>query len=399
MTAFSSLQIQPVDAILGVAQQYIADPNPNKVNLSVGVFQNKQQQTPIMKAVKKAEATMLAQQQSKVYTAQQGDSHFLQHTLDLICQYSDIERARLAAISVPGGCGALMMSAALLAQAQPMPTVWYSTPTWSNHLPILNRFSLPSRPYPYYDSNCGTVDFPEMQTVLTQAKADDVVLLHACCHNPTGADLNNEQWCNLFHLCQKKSLIPLLDMAYLGLGKGLKEDSFAVTQLLNTAHYGLICVSFSKTFGLYRERTGALIVVAPNQKEAHKLKSNILANARAMYSMAPYHGSGIVATLLSDPTLTLVWQQELIEMRQAMTESRQNFVAAMNKCQNQRDFSYILNNHGMFSYLNISPEQVQILRQQYAIYLLNSSRVNIVGVQKHNVDYITDCIRAVCFNN
>lgn len=389
---FEQLSQLPPDPILGTGQAYAADKNPKKVNLSVGVYQTKEGKTPVMQAVKKAEQQMLEQQESKAYIVQEGDQSFLEGMRTLLFGEQGKSLDRLGLVSVPGGCGGLRIASELFRQTNPQASIWISDPSWPNHYPLITSAGMNTEVYPYFDSSNSSVDFSAMMNRLDSLAEGDIVLLHGCCHNPTGADLSLPQWRELISLCQRRRLIPFIDIAYHGLGDGLEEDRLPIQLISEQIEEAVIVASCSKNFGLYRERTGALIILAANAKEMTAAKSHAISIARCAYTIAPYHGSGIVGFILRDDTLREMWQSELQEMRETLINNRQLLTSKLNQLQNKKDFSFIVNNMGMFSYLGISREQVLRLRQQYAIYLLESSRINVVGVNPGNIDYTINAI-------
>ncbi len=390
------LDVLPTDPILGMNQLFAADSNPLKVNLSVGVYQDSNGHTPIPRAVKQAEAKILERQDSKSYIPQAGDAIYINGLTNLLTDGVTIDKERLQLIATPGGCGGLRMASELLAKSNKSTTVWLSNPSWANHKPLIEASGLQTRTYDYYDFSTGEVNFDAMMQSLEPAQAGDCLLLHACCHNPTGADLTSEQWLEIIDFCKRKGLFPFLDMAYQGLGKGLKEDNFAVQTVLEQCSEAVIVVSCSKNFGLYRERTGALMVLSLNAKQSDAARSHVLNNARCSYSMAPYHGCSIVGAVLSDKSLSKLWKDELESMRLSIIKSRNLLADSLNQNQSKRDYNYLKRNGGMFSYLGLSKEQVIQLREQYSIYMLESSRINVIGIQPSSLEYTIDSIVKVC---
>ena len=397
---FENLDILPPDPILGLSQEYLQSQHPNKVNLSVGVYKTDSGNTPIFRAVKIAEQRMIDNQDSKVYIAQQGDPKFLagMHKLLLGDELSSSLSDRSSICMTPGGCGALRLAAETIYNANPAATIWFSSPTWGNHFPLIESAGLKTAEYAYYDQSTGLVDFDAMLAALEQVPAGDLVLLHACCHNPTGADLNQKQWDQVIELAERQGFIPWFDIAYQGFGQSLDADAYSVRTAAKRLPEVVIVASCSKNFGLYRERTGAAIFINKNAHETKAAKSNAISLMRKSYSMSPYHGGGIVGTILSDEELTKTWQDEVVEVCQHVQSLRQTFAEQLNQKQSKKDFSFITQNLGMFSYLGIELEEALQLRSKHGVYILNSTRMNVAGLSSNNMDYVTDSIAAVLNN-
>ena len=394
---FESLHALPPDPILGLSQQFHEDPNPDKINLSVGVYQDAAGQTPIFAAVKQAEEELLQQQSSKAYIAQAGDAAFLQGITrmvvgdELLAELGD----QVGTVMTPGGCGALRMGAELLVEANSKSQVWVSDPTWANHFPLLGSAGLKLSSYPYFDEATHGVNFSAMLAGLGQIPTGEVVLLHGCCHNPTGADLTHEQWDEVIALLAQRKLVPFFDVAYQGFGDGLVEDVYGVRLALKQLPEVLVASSCSKNFGLYRERTGALLVRTESAEQTRAATSHVLTAARRSYSMSPYHGGGIVGYLLANEALTERWRTELRDVRNRMDELRQGLASGLNQAQSQMDFSFVARSRGMFCYLGINSEEVLSLRREFGIYLLESSRINIAGLSKTNLPVVIDRVAEV----
>lgn len=391
------LSILPPDPILGVGQMYFQETDPNKVGLAVGVYQTEAAVTPVLSTVKKAEASMLEHQDSKVYIAQAGDPDFLAGLTKLLFG-AELEAKiedRLASIMVPGGCGGLRIAGEVINQSRPKATVWMSTPTWGNHYPLLENAGLTLKNYTYYDVDKGVVDFQAMLDAFQEIPENDIVLLHACCHNPTGADLSSEQWQQLFDVIVARKLLPFIDAAYLGFSDSMEDDTVAIRIAAERVPEAIVVTSCSKNFGLYRERTGMLTFMGETKDAALAAQSQGMAKARQSYSMSPYHGGGIVGTILKDETYTKEWLAEVYQMRDRMNDLRAEFAKQMNSKQSVKDFGFIASNRGMFSNLGISKEQVLRLRDEYKIYMLDSSRINVAGLAKANLEYTTDAIAKI----
>lgn len=392
---FEGLHALPQDPILGLMQQFRNDTNPDKLDLGVGVYKDEQGHTPIMAAVHAAEQHLLTAETTKTYIGPAGSELFNQRSRALVfgSAHAAIKDNRITSAQTPGGCGALRMAAEFIRGCSQDSAVWVSTPTWANHIPLLGGAGVPLREYPYYDYDNKTVQFDAMMTTLEQAKKGDYLLLHGCCHNPSGADLNQTQWQEVAALCARKGIIPFVDMAYQGLGNGIDDDAYGVRLLADNVPEMLVATSCSKNFGLYRERTGTLFIVAGNAEQAANAGSQLLHKVRGHYSMPPSHGAAIVETILSDVTLTQQWQDELQLMRERIQWLRSSLVAKLEAAGIAQNFDFIRQQYGMFSFLGISPEQVARLKQDYSIYMVDSSRMNVAGLNTDRMDYF---VTALC---
>ncbi len=386
----------PADPILGLSQAFAQDDNPDKVDLGVGVYKDETGQTPILAAVIAAERQRLQQETSKAYTNPAGypGANAAVNQLLLGQSHTAMADSRVRTIQTPGGCGALRVAAELIQRARPGATVWVSTPTWANHIPLLGNAGLTLQEYPYYNYEQHGLEFEAMLRALEQAEPGDLVLLHACCHNPSGADLSQEQWQKLAELMQDRQLVGFIDTAYQGFGEGLAEDAYGIRLLAETLPELLVATSFSKNFGLYRERAGALTVVMGSCVQADAVQSQMLNVTRGIYSMPPSHGSAIIDIILHSPELTNQWQSELTQMRRRIQSLRQQLVNTLHKKQSQ-DFSFITREKGMFSFLGLSPQQVQTLRRDYSIYMTDNSRINVAGLSADRLDYVGNAIAHV----
>lgn len=391
---FESLKQLPQDPILQLMQMFRDDTRPDKVDLGVGVYKDDAGKTPIMASVHEAERRLLEGETTKSYVGPAGAAGFNEGMARLILGNGNslIRDGRTSVIQTPGGCGALRMAAEFFRLCQPDTTVWVSTPTWANHMPLLDGASLNIREYPYLNRETLTVDFPAMLDALEGARAGDVVLLHGCCHNPSGADLTFEQWKDVTQLIQRKGLLPFVDMAYQGLGEGLEEDAAGVRYLASQVPEMVIAASCSKNFGLYRERTGALMLISATGVINTAATSQLLSVVRSHYSMPPAHGAAIVETILGDDALRAGWQSELSGMRDRILGLRHAFAAALEPV---GDFGFIARQRGMFSFLGITPEQVRQLREQHGIYMLQSSRVNVAGLNDRVLPKVASAIHEV----
>ncbi len=391
---FVSLKALSPDPILGLIADFVKDGSPNKVDLGVGVYKNEAGATPIMAAVKKAEAICYEAEQTKSYIGPAGVPEFNETIRDLMlgADHPALRDQRVTTVLTPGGCGALRVGAELLKRCGGDVTIWVSDPTWANHVPLLGNAGLKLAQYPYYDRENNRLRFDEMMTTLGSVQAGDVVLLHGCCHNPCGADLNEEQWRAITALAEKNGFLPFIDLAYQGFGRGIDEDAYGPRLMAEKLPELLLASSCSKNFGLYRERVGSLSVVGAKAADAQASLTHINNIVRGNYSMPPSHGGAIVGAILQDDALRQSWMDELAVMRGRLSSLRTLLVDKLKKAGAARDFSFIDEQYGMFSFLGLSPEQVGQLRAEYSIYMVDSSRINIAGVSQSNVDYVAAAI-------
>jgi aspartate aminotransferase len=387
----------PTDPILGLMALYRADTDPRKVDLGVGVYRDDQGDTPILSSVRRAEQVVLSRQATKSYVAAGGNAGYNQAMARLVLGdgHPALTADRVRSIQAPGGCGALRLGAELFRAAQPDTVVHVSTPTWANHVPLLSGCGLKLERYPYYDPATGGVKFDAMLGTLDRLPARSVVLLHASCHNPTGADLNEAQWRGLLDLFKRRSLVPFLDIAYQGLGTGVAEDAFGVRLFCAELPEAAVAVSCSKNFGLYRERTGCLHIVNQTPAAGDAALSHLVRIARSIYSMPPDHGAAIVNEILGDSTLREQWTDEVAAMRKRITGLRHELVKRLDKHCPQRDFGFIATQRGMFSFLGVDTPQVHKLREQHHVYMTDDSRINIAGLRADNLDYFAQAVAQV----
>ncbi len=394
---FQSIERRPPDPILGLSAAYKSDTNPKKVDLGVGVYKDEAGNTPVMTAVKKAEQLLWMTEDSKSYIAQAGPELFIKHTAELVlgAGHAALKDKRVATVLAPGGSGSLRVAAEFVAKNFPGTRIHVSDPTWNNHIPLLGSAGLQLELYPYYDYASHSIKFDQMMDKLKGAGKGDLVLLHGCCHNPCGADLNREMWKAVADAALAQGFTPFVDLAYQGLGDGLAEDAYGLRLLADTLPEVIVASSFSKNFGLYRERTGAVMVIAGTSAAAEAANSQLLVTAREIYSVPPAHGAYLVAMILDDAALRTEWDAELTEMRNRINGLRAMLVSRLKERGIDRDFSFIANEKGMFSFLGLTPAQVKTLVEKYSIYLVGSSRINVAGVNNANIDYLVDCIIAV----
>ena len=394
---FERLEPIAVDTILGLMAAYRADPDPRKVDLGVGVYRNDRGETPVLSAVQRAESALLTSQTTKAYVGATGNPGFNQAMERLVfgADHAALSAGRVRTVQAPGGCGALRLGAEIIRTASPGSVVHVPTPTWSNHPPLLSGAGLKLESYPYFDAATGGVQFNAMIAVLERLPAGAVVLLHASCHNPTGADLSEEQWREILAVVKRRHLLPFIDMAYQGFGDGLDADAFAI-RLFSSELPEVVCaVSCSKNFGLYRERTGALHVITETPAGAEATLSNLVRIARGIWSMPPDHGAAVVYGILNDATLCAGWMEEVDAMRSRIGGLRGAVVQQLQQHCPQRDFSFIARQRGMFSYFGISTAQVRELRSRHHIYMTDDSRMNVAGLRQENLEYFARSVAEV----
>jgi aspartate aminotransferase len=376
--------------------KYRADPSPLKVDLGVGVYRDPSGNTPVLACVRRAEREVLAAQTTKSYVAAAGREEFNNAVEALVLGPSHAARRerRARTVQAPGGCGALRVGAELIRAATPAVTVHISDPTWGNHTPLLGSSGLRLERYPYYDAAARRLRVEAMLEHLERAAEGDVVLIHACCHNPTGADLDAAQWQALAQLLKRRRLVPFLDLAYQGFAVDLDSDAAGVRFVAGQVPEALIATSFSKNLGLYRERVGALIVIGENEARADAALSHVLQIARSIYSMPPDHGAAIAAYIFANPELKDQWVQELSVMRTRIAEMRALLAQQLRNVTGDGSFDFIQTQHGMFSLLGVSAQAVERLRDKHHIYMTSDSRMNLAGIMPHNVEYVAKAIAA-----
>jgi len=394
---FNSLIAMPADPILGLLTQYREDTHPQKVDLGVGVYKDPAGNTPILNCVKKAEKFRLETETTKVYIGPTGSPQFntLMTELAFGSDHSAIIANRIRTVSTPGGTGALRVAGDFIKRCNPNAVLWVSDPTWANHTGLFEAAGITVKTYPYYDYDSKSLKFDEMLAALSQVSPDDVVLLHACCHNPSGMDLTTDQWDKVVALTKEQGFTPLIDMAYQGFGDGVDIDAYGVRKMAAAVDNMILCSSCSKNFGLYRERIGSCSVVAKDANTANIAQSVLLYVVRCLYSMPPAHGAAIVETILGSKELTQEWLDELKVMRDRINGNRAILVEKLKANGVDRDFSFIARQKGMFSFLGVNPEQVARLQKEFSIYMVGSSRISIAGISEDNVDYLAKSIAKV----
>jgi aromatic-amino-acid transaminase len=386
----SHLKPQPADKILALMQAFKDDPREVKIDLGVGVYRDAEGRTPVMRAVKAAERRLVEEQTTKAYTGLAGDPAFGLALARLVLG-DGFDADRLAMVAAPGGTGAIHQGLQLVRMAAPDATVWLSAPTWPNHPAILRHLGMARREYRYFDEETRGVDFTGMIADLSQATPGDVVLLHGCCHNPTGADLTYGQWGQVVELLKRRDLVPFVDLAYLGFGDGLEADAAGVRRLLAGVPEALVAVSCSKNFGIYRERTGLLM--ATGAAASREVTQGAMAALNRMtYSFPPDHGARVVSTILDDAELRADWQAELEEVREGMLKLRRQLADELRRRTNSDRFDFLADHRGMFSRLGASAEQVEAMRRDHGIYMIGDSRFNVAGLNERTVPMLAEAI-------
>ena len=393
---FDHLPILPPDSILGLAAACRADTNPNKVDLTIGIYMDEAGLCPVFDAVKQAQRALVDEEITKAYIPPQGDQAFLDGMTDLILG-ADLLASRkgaVAAVQTPGGCGAVRLGAEVLKASGAGGKVWVSDPTWPVHIPLIGSVGLELTQYRYYDPGTHGVNFQGMVDDLTGAQKGDIVLFHGCCHNPSGADLNAEQWQVVAQMAAEQGFTPMIDLAYQGFGDGLEQDVFGLRALVDNTPEVVIAASCSKNMGLYRERTGLAIFVGQDARAAQATGSQATAAARRIYSMPPAHGAIIAGRILSDAKLRQEWQAELTAMCRRINSLRVDFGGRL-QAATGRDFGFIAEEKGMFSFLGLSKEQALQLRSDKGLYMLDSSRINVASLNSSNLDKVVDAVVSV----
>ncbi|MCG7521654.1 amino acid aminotransferase [Ruegeria sp. Ofav3-42] len=388
---FENLKPQPADKILALMQAYREDPRDQKIDLGVGVYKNAEGVTPVMRAVKAAEKRILEEQESKAYTGLAGDPAYADAMIGLILGTS-VPRGNIAAVATPGGTGACRQAFEMIRMANPSARVFVSNPTWPNHLSILNYLGMETVQYRYFDGETRGVDFDGMIEDLKTAKAGDVVLLHGCCHNPTGANLNMVQWQEVVNLINERGLVAMIDIAYQGFGDGLEEDAQATRLVASSVKRCLIAASCSKNFGVYRERTGLLMAISDDPAQTALNQSTLAFLNRQNYSFPPDHGARVVTTILNDEALRADWAAELEEVRLSMLGLRQQLADELQRLSGSDRFGFVAQHRGMFSRLGAAPELVEKLRADHGIYMVGDSRLNIAGLNANTVPILAKAI-------
>jgi len=394
---FERLEMAPADPILGLTEAFRKDTNPAKINLSVGVYEDDSGKTPVMHSVKKAEERILKTQTTKNYLPINGPAEYAAAVAELVFgKGSEIVKAgRAVTAQTPGGTGALRISGELLKKYVSRARLWVSDPTWTNHNGIFGAAGFEIKTYPYYDAATRGLSFDAMMATINTIPEGDIILLHGCCHNPTGIDPSFDQWKKVAQALAARRIMPLIDFAYQGLAAGLEEDAAGVRLVCSMVPEAVICSSFSKNFGLYNERVGALTVMGATPDAAQKALSHMKATIRQCYSNPPSHGGQIVSTIMSDPQLKAEWELEVKEIRDRIHRMRNLFVDTLRAKGVAGDFSFIKKQNGMFSFSGLTKAQVEQLKEKYAIYIVGSGRINVAGMTTKNMDSLCTAVANV----
>jgi aspartate aminotransferase len=391
------LQQQPDDPIIELLMKANADPSPNVVDLSAGVYKDEAGNTPILDAVRQAEPRRLESEHTRTYQGIIGDTRYNSAITDLILgkDSEPVARGRVSTLHTVAGSAAILLAGQLIRRAMKEPVVWAGRPTWANHFPLLKTAGVEVLEFPYYDTSTNSLMFDEMMDALGRLPSGSVVLLHGCCHNPSGADLSRDQWDELADLIVGRKLVPFIDAAYQGLGNGLEEDAYGWRLLASRVPEMLISYSCSKNFSLYRDRIGALIAISKDKDSAERTRSNMMSCSRATYSMPAAHGAFLVAEILNDDQLCQSWEKELASMRARVNQVRSGFASAMAERGYGERFGFVADQFGMFSFLGITADQVMQLREKHSVYMLESSRISVAGLTRNNLDYVADSLADV----
>lgn len=384
----------PADAILGLIAEHHDDPRPEKIDLGVGVYRNAAGETPILDTVKKAERLLLDTQTTKSYIGTAGEPTF-NAAMQAMTFAGVAADDRLVTIQTPGGSGSLRVAAGMLLRAKDTVTVWVSEPTWANHIPLLGGAGLELKSHPYYDTQRHVIDIDAMLETLRSAPKGDVVLLHACCHNPSGLDPSEDEWRAISDVVVERELLPFIDIAYQGFARSVNDDNFVIRELASRVPEMIVSNSCSKNFGLYRDRVGSLSLLCADTTTRDITSSQVNNYVRTLYSLPPDHGAAVVSMILNDPQWRAEWQAEVEEMRGRLQRMRVLLSDALVEKAPDHDFSHLVRANGMFCFLGITPEQVERLKIDFGIYLVNSSRINVAGITEDNVGYLSDSIATV----
>jgi len=391
---FESLQTMPADAILGLLTEHRNDPRPEKIDLGVGVYRNAVGETPVLATIKKAEQRLLRTQTSKTYIGTAGDAAF-NTAVQAMTFAGAVPDDRLVTIQTPGGSGSLRVAAGLLLRAREDATIWFGEPTWANHTPLLGGAGLTLKPFPYYDHEKHIIHVDAMLDTLRTIPKGDVILLHACCHNPSGFDPSEAEWREIADVIEERELLPFIDAAYQGLARNIDDDAFAIRHLASLVPEMIVSTSCSKNFGLYRDRVGSLSLMSATADSLGVLASQANNYVRTVYSMPPDHGAAAVSIILADDKLRAEWLVELKDMRDRLKAMRGLLYNALLEKAPGQDFSHLVRANGMFCFLGISAKNIVRLKKDFGIYMVDDSRINVAGITADNVEYLSNSIAAV----
>ncbi len=393
----TGIEMAPRDPILGVTEAFNADPNPRKVNLGVGVYYDDNGKVPLLECVRRAERQLVENAPPRSYLPIDGLPEYDRRVQALVFGEDSAARSdkRIVTVQALGGTGGLKIGADFLRRVDPAADVWISSPSWENHRALFENAGFVVKSYPYYDAATHGVDFAAMLNTLEGLPAGTIVVLHACCHNPTGVDPTAEQWTRVINAVKARALVPFLDIAYQGFGDGLDADAAPVRRFAEAGMPVFVSNSFSKSFSLYGERVGALSVVAASSDEAARVLSQLKRLVRTNYSNPPTHGGKVVATVLGDPELRALWEQELGQMRARIRSMRQQLVDKIHARVRGVDYGFVTRQRGMFSYSGLSKAAVQRLREEFSVYAIDTGRICVAALNSHNLDYVTEAIAQV----
>ena len=394
---FAAIEMAPRDPILGITEAYNADKNPNKINLGVGVYYDDSGKVPLLECVCKSETLLMEKLAPRTYLPIDGLAAYDKSVQELVFGADSpvVQEKRAITVQAIGGTGALKLGADFLKRFSPNSQIWISDPSWENHRALFESAGFVVNTYPYYDAATRGVNFDGMLQALNAMPAGSIVLLHACCHNPTGADLTDDQWTKVIQVVTQRGLIPFLDMAYQGFGDGIDADGKVVRRFAEAGGPLFVSNSFSKSFSLYGERVGALSIVAVSAEEAARVLSQLKRVIRTNYSNPPTHGGQVVATALATPELRALWEKELEGMRVRIREMRQLLVQKLKEKAPSQDFDFVIRQRGMFSYSGLTKPQVERLRDEYSIYAIDTGRICVAALNSRNIDYVADAIAKV----
>jgi aromatic-amino-acid transaminase len=397
MSLFSSVELAPRDPILGLNESFATDTRPNKVNLGVGVYFTDAGKIPLLRAVQVAEKQRMENPTSRGYLPIEGIAAYNSGVQNLLFgENSELTKAgRVITAETLGGTGALKIGADFIKRLKPNTTIAISDPSWENHKALFEAAGFPVKTYTYYDPETRGVNFEGMIEALKKMPSDTVVVLHACCHNPTGADLTNEQWAQIVELCRDKNFIPFLDMAYQGFADGIPEDGISVRLFADSGLSFFVSSSFSKSFSLYGERVGALSIVTQSKDESNRVLSQVKRVIRTNYSNPPTHGGSVVAAVLNNPELRQMWEAELAEMRDRIKLMRSELIEKLKAAGVKKDFNFIKHQRGMFSYTGLTQAQVEKLIAEYGVYAVSTGRICVAALNYQNIDWVAKSIAAV----
>ncbi|MEK9776161.1 MAG: amino acid aminotransferase [Quisquiliibacterium sp.] len=394
---FSTVEMAPRDPILGLTEAFVADPRPNKVNLGVGVYYDDNGKVPLLAAVRQAEKVRVESAPARNYLPIDGIATYNTAVQQLLFGKDSalLAAGRVATFECLGGTGALKVGADFLRRLNPNAELWISDPSWENHRALFEAAGFKVSAYPYYDAASHGVKFKDMLACLAAMPAGSIVVLHACCHNPTGVDLNTDQWKQVVEAVAQRGLVAFLDCAYQGFADGIEADAQAIRLFADSGLNFFVSSSFSKSFSLYGERVGALSIVTMDREETARVVSQVKRVVRTNYSNPPTHGAAVVSAVLTDPTMRQLWEDDLSEMRERIRAMRVGLVERLKQRGLSQDFSFVIRQRGMFSYSGLNPQQVERLRTEYGIYAIGTGRICLAALNSKNLDYVADAIAAV----